>query len=291
MNDKLAKVETTEITKKQATAIAVANIERGIAEVQGAMTIAKRFPRDESAARDRILTACARPSLAERAIYMYSRGGQEISGLTIRAAEEIARTWGNMTYGWSVLESDLGKSTIEVYAWDLETNTRNTRQFDVSHQHVTKTKTVLLVGPREIYEKQANEAARRMRSCIEALIPRDIQDDAREQCEQTLRTTAEITPEALKKLVTAFADIGVTKEQIERRLQRRLDAVQPAQVIQLRKVFNSIKDGMSAPKDWFQAADEPVADATGKGVAGLKEKLSASDQAIEKQENEGEPAE
>jgi len=276
VND-LAKRETTDISAKdQTAAIATANIERSIAEVQGAMTVAKRFPRDEVKARDRILTACARPSLAERAIYTYSRGGTEISGLTIRAAEEIARNWGNINFGWHVIESNLGKSTIEAFARDLETNTRTTRQFDVSHQRVTKTKTTLLTDPRDIYEKQANEAARRMRSCIEALIPRDIQDDAREQCEETLRTKTDVTPAAIKKLIAAFAEHGVTQQQIEKRIQRSLGAIQPAHVVQLRKIYNSMRDGMSDKTSWF---DEPKAQEemqNGSGVKALKNKLQTS---------------
>ena len=44
-------------------------------EVQAAMIVAKHFPRDERASCDRILNACTRRSLAEGAIYSYSRGG------------------------------------------------------------------------------------------------------------------------------------------------------------------------------------------------------------------------
>jgi hypothetical protein len=60
-------------------------------------------------------------------------------------------------------------------------------------------------------------------------------------------------------MVARFAEIGVTKEQIEARIQRRIETIQPAQVIQLRNVFNSIRDGMSSPSDWFDAARGGVA--------------------------------
>lgn len=43
-------------------------ISRQAQEVQAAMVVAKRFPRDEIEANNRILNACKRKSLAERAI-------------------------------------------------------------------------------------------------------------------------------------------------------------------------------------------------------------------------------
>ena len=44
-----------------------------------------------------------------------------------------------------------------------------------------------------------------------------------------------------------------TPAQIEKRIQRRLDTITAAQLVQLRKIFNSMKDGMSTPADWFEA--------------------------------------
>ena len=38
---------------------------------------------------------------------------------------------------------------------------------------------------------------------------------------------------------------------IEKRIQRRLEAMTPALMVQLGKVYNSLKDGMSVVSDWF----------------------------------------
>ena len=38
------------------------------------------------------------------------------------------------------------------------------------------------------------------------------------------------------------------------RIQRRLDTITPAQFVNLRKIYNSLKDEMSKPEDWFPAA-------------------------------------
>ena len=54
---------------------AVVEIEqsKAIAEVQAAMVIAKRFPRDPIAATDRILNDCTRPKLAESPVFIQPR--------------------------------------------------------------------------------------------------------------------------------------------------------------------------------------------------------------------------
>jgi len=87
-------------------AISDAEQQRAIAETQAAMVIAKKFPRDQIAAMDRILTACTRPTLAEGALYSYSKGGSEVSGPSIRLAEAIAQSWGNVHFGISEAEAD-----------------------------------------------------------------------------------------------------------------------------------------------------------------------------------------
>lgn len=228
-----------------------ATAQREIAEVQAAMAIAKRFPRNQMKALDRILTACQRPSLAEVALYSYARGGTDITGPSIRLAEAFAQQWGNIDFGIRELDQRLGESTVQAYAWDLETNTRQTKTFQVKHRRHTKKGGYNLEDPRDIYEMVANQGARRVRACILGIIPGDVVEAAVAQCEATLKAKADISPEAVKKMVQAFASYGVTQAQIETRIQRKLDSITPAQIISLRKVYNSLKDGMSKAGDWF----------------------------------------
>lgn len=232
---------------------------RAIQEVQAAMVIAKKFPRDERRALDRILNACTRPALANAAIYQYARGGTDISGPSIRLAEAIAQQWGNIQFGIRELDQANGESTVEAFAWDLETNTRQTKTFQVPHVRHTKAGSRKLEDPRDIYELVANNGARRLRACILGVIPGDVVEEALTQCETTMTADADASPEAQKKIMEAFAKFGVTKEQIEARIQRRLDAITPAQVISLRKIMTSLKDGMSKPEEWFPSTSEPKA--------------------------------
>lgn len=246
--------------------------QRAIAEVQAAVLMAKRFPRNQKKAYENIMLACQRPSLAESAIYEYARGGTAITGPSIRLAEALAQNWGNIQFGIRELEQRNGESTVEAYAWDIETNTRQTKTFQVPHKRHTKKGAYSLDDPRDIYELVANNGARRLRACILGVIPGDVVDAAVAQCEETLKAKADTSPEATRKLVEAFKAFGVNKEHIEKRLQRNLDAITPAQIVGMRKIYNSLKDGMSSVADWFEV--EPPKEAA-KGVDGLKARLSA----------------
>lgn len=231
---------------------------REVAEVQGAMIIAKKFPRNQMKALDRILVACQRPLLAESALYSYAKGGTEVTGPSIRLAEAIAQNWGNISFGIRELEQRIGESTVESFAVDLETNTRQTKTFQVKHIRRTRAKgNYALEDPRDIYEMVANQGARRLRACILGVIPGDVVEAAQNQCEATLKAKADISPEAIKKMVEVFKPYGVTQEMVEARIQRKLDSITPAQVISLRKVFNSLKDGMSKAGDWFDISIAP----------------------------------
>lgn len=264
-----------------ANALADAGAQREIAEVQAAMVIAKRFPRNQIEAMDRILSACTRPTLAEGALYSYSRGGQEITGPSIRLAEAIAQVWGNVQFGIRELEQTNGASTVEAFAWDIETNTRQVKVFQVKHERHTRTGTKKLEDQRDVYEMVANQGARRLRACILGVIPGDVIESAVKQCEETLRTSADTSPDAIKKMLAAFEPFGVTREQIEKRIQCRIDAIRPAQLVQLKKVYASLRDGMSSPADWFEM---PQAQQDAAAPSSLKDKVKARAQASDAQE-------
>lgn len=245
------------VTRPQIHSIgAVAEQQRAVAEIQAALTVAAARPRNEVVAVERIANACQRIGLAEKSEYVYDRGGTEITGPTIDLLTVIANCWGNIQFGFRELSQRDGASEVEAFAWDLETNAKRSVTFTVPHKRVTKRGTSILTDPRDIYELVANQAQRRVRACLEAVVPPDIVEDAVSQCRATLRTTAQVTTESIAGLVDAFGKLGVTKTQIETRLGRRLDAMQPAQLVSMRRIYKSITDGMSKPEDWFQPDEQ-----------------------------------
>lgn len=249
---------------------------QAMAEVQSRVAMAKMFPRDVPAAIRRINNACSRPGLAENAMYVYGRGGQEITGPSIRLAEVLAQCYGNLEFGIRELEQRNGESTCEAHCWDMETNVRQSKIFQVPHVRHTKRGDCPLTDPRDIYELVANNGARRLRACILGIIPGDIVDEAVETCDKTLRERGDISPEHIEKLLKAFADKGVTRRQVEAWLQRSVESITPMQVIRLRKIYMSIKDGMSVPADWFGEAEPPAAGPEKKTLGEILKKMAGS---------------
>ena len=152
------------------------------------------------------------------------------------------------------------------------------RVFEVAHERHTKKGVTSLSDPRDKYENMANNAARRMRACILALIPGDVIEAAMAQADATLRADVKITPELVKNLTAKFIEFGVSKEAIEKSIQRRIETITPALVLRLRKIYNSLKDGMSLPADWFEL--EPTLEAEVSGSKSVAGKLAAIAQQI-----------
>ena len=227
---------------------------RAIAEAQGKLVIAKRFPRDEVQAYNRVAQACQRKGIAEKAFYSYNRGGGTVSGPTIRFAEELARCWGNIDYGIKELSQDEGKSEMQAYAWDLETNAQSVQNFTNPHIREVGGKAKILTSQRDIYEINANMGARRLRSRILAILPTDLVDMAITECKKTLAgNNDEPLIDRVKKMVVTFGKIGVTQEQIEKRLGRKVDTMTVDDFTDYIGIYNAIKQGESKIAEWFEA--------------------------------------
>ena len=226
---------------------------RAIEEVRASIIVAKKFLRNESDALKNIIKSCKRPSLAQVAMYSYPRGGQQVTGASIHLLKTIARHWGNIKCGVRCIEQRDGESLMEAYACDLETNYRPNREFIVRHEIMLKNKmTKQLVDPRDIYELEANMGARRLRACLIDIIPRDILDEAIATCDKTLES-GDTTPieQRAAKMLSVMSEIGVTKEMIEQFLKHKLEAINPQELLNLHKVYMSIKDGYAPREQYF----------------------------------------
>ena len=247
-------------------------------EVQGQIVMAKKFPRNEVISSNRIVTACKRKKLAEKAEYEYPRGGQKVTGPSIRLAEALAQNWGNIDFGYIELERRSGETQVMAYAWDLETNSRQTKVFTVPHVRETKAGNIPLTNPRDIYELVANQAARRVRSCILGIIPGDIVEEAIEQCHRTLiEGEKKPLPDLVKDMARIFQDeFSVPLESIEKYIGCKSSAFSMNDLIRLKKVYISLKDGMAKREEIFELPGvEPDGNAEIKDVLAEKEEKGA----------------
>lgn len=262
--------------------------QRSMIEVMTQFEVAKRFPRDPVTASDKILRECERPTLAALAVYSFPMGGTKVEGPTIRLMEAIARAWGNIRFGWKVIDANKQRSIIRAFAFDLEANIDRSTEFEVKHWIDTKGGGRPCRDEREQNMLVASQAMRRVRSCLEAMIPRDVIDMATDKCEETSKKNVDCSPEGIKKVLAAFEVYGVNKAMIEARQGGlKVDGMKAPQILALRKVYASLADGMAKVEDFFDLAladkgaakpEQPdlKAEVTAKKPA-IKEKIAAAE--------------
>jgi len=224
---------------------------RAIAEVQAQYVIAKKYPRDQNDATLRIINSCKRPFLADQALYAYERGRTTVTGASIRLAEAMAQSWGNIDCGVREISQSDGVSIAESYAIDLETNTRISKTFHVPHVRDTRQGRKTLTDARDIYEIVANQGARRLRACILAVIPGDVVEAAVAQCRRTQESSDVPMSEQIRKIVIAFDELGIKPKHIEQRLGHLLELTIPQEIVTLRGIYKSIKDGVADRSQFF----------------------------------------
>lgn len=264
---------------RQVTGMGAMSVEqqRAIAETQAAMFVAKQFPRDLKSVLLAIGRTCSRKSVAEIAAYSYKRGTEEITGPSVYLLKAIAQEWGNLTFGVRVLSTTNGTpgvpgaSTVEAFAWDMERNVRETRVFDVKHWRDTGGGGYALKTERDVYELIANMGSRRLRACLEGIIPEDVKNYAVAACDNALLDAKIDTPEQRAELLQGFLDVGVTKEMIEARLNKKFESATPNQLLKLLRGLTAIRDGVTTAAEAFPPP--PAEKSETKGVEGLKARI------------------
>lgn len=252
-------------------------------EIQAAITIAKRFPRNEAACFQKLMLAAARPSFAEDAAYSFPRGDKEVTGPSVNLAREAARIWGNIRYGLYVVRDDEDSRLIRGFAWDVETNTKVEVEDDFKKLIQRKVKggkpgetTWLIPDERDLRELTNRRGAILLRNAILQVLPKDLIEDALFTCGQALEKSAGENPEAARKrLLVDFGSINVSVEQIERKVGHPFAQSTPKELAELRGICKSIQDGHTT---WAEYTKEekpvektsPQTDALAEAQAKLK---------------------
>lgn len=227
---------------------------RAAAEVQAAVVVAQQCPRDITAALAQMRQSCQQTYLAERAFFRYSRAGSTITGASVHLARELARCWGNVQYGLVELRRDdeYGQSEMQAFAWDVQTNSRNSSTFIVPHRRDTKNGTKDLKDMRDIYENNANNGARRVREAIFAILPPWFVEEAKDLCAKTIRDGGgKPLNIRIADAIKVFEGLGVTADRIEAKLKRPSGKWTEHDVAQLLVVYTSISRGEVSVDDEF----------------------------------------
>jgi hypothetical protein len=224
----------------QATAVEQS---RAVSEVAAAVQVAQACPRNIDVAMEEMRRSCGVRGLAERAFYSVPNRG---SGPTVHLARELARIFGNLQYGVHELSRDdaAGMSEIQAYAWDVQTNTRAVRTFQVPHARMTRGgKRQELTDLGDIYNNNQNVGARAVRECIYGILPPWFVEEAKDACSATLKDDPTPLADRIATAVKAFASIGIDVARLEKRTGKPSTKWDENDVAQLGILYRTIQRG------------------------------------------------
>ena len=227
---------------------------RAVAEVQAAIVVAQQCPRNVQFAILEMQESCKQLALAERAFYRFPRSGQTVAGPSVHLARELARCWGNVQYGLAELRRDdeYGQSEMQAYAWDVQTNTRNSSTFVVPHKRDTKDGAKPLTDMRDIYENNSNNGARRVREAIFAILPPWFVEQAKDLCNETLKGGGgKPLAQRISEAIKGFEALGVRVDQLEVKIGQPSAKWTEHDIAQLVITYKSLQRGEIRVEDEF----------------------------------------
>lgn len=284
-----AKVSDDGLTKSiQATGATQAELvaEQSRAEIQGAMTLAKKYPRNEFEARAKILRTCESLSFAERAIYKKPVGWKDlketggkwerlyVEGPSIRLAEEVLRHWGNTRVLENVLYEDNIKRLVRVTCYDLESNLaygedlliektverKNAKDREVISERINSKGekiSIVIATEDEVRNKEKAMVSKAIRNNGLRLIPVHIIDDAVYVAKLNLKSNiAKDFHTHIERMKSSFKTFNIEIFDLEQYLGHPLSQITIDEIADLKAVFNSIKNGESKWQDYFVEAEE-----------------------------------
>jgi len=252
---------------------ALAAVTREQTEIQSAIIVAKKFPRNEAESYSRAVKSFERPAMAEAAAYRFPRGGTNIEGPSVDTAREIARCWKNIRYGLRIADvrHDFTQKCdfikIKGYAHDLEANNyvETEDEFRALIQRKNKkTNATEWVQPdeRDLRELVNRRGAICVRNALLQVLPPDVVDEVLRTARETLRRAAageleQNRDDAVRRLAVAFDRIAITVPMIERFLGHKLDVISDEELAQLRTIWKSISDGQARREEFFKLEEAP----------------------------------
>lgn len=254
----LSKAVTT-----QATAVEQA---RAVAEVQAAVVVAQQCPRSLAGVEAQMIDSCSHLAVAERAFYLVPNHG---SGASVHLARELARIWGNVTYGVRELRRDdeAGESEIEAFAWDQQANVRSSRTFQVPHQRMKSKERQRLIDLTDIYLNNQNIGARAVRECIFSILPDWFIRAAEDTCRATVeKGDGKPLSVRISDMVKAFQGMGITQDQLEAKAGRKRSGWDAATVAELRIAYMLVTSDGIPPSEVFPPVVTTVDDLRGQLV-------------------------
>lgn len=224
------------------------------AEIDTQISTAKAFPRSIASFLKKAMSmATISESVAASCKYSVPRGGKSLDGKSIRLAEIVLSSYGNVRAGARIISNDGKMITAQGICHDLETNSCITKE--VQRKITNKDGKTFTEDMQIVTGNAACSIA--LRNAIFACIPSALTDEIYEKAQEVARGTAETLPARRDKAVGYFKDLGVKDKQICEVLEiKKIDDIDLDKLATLSGMRSAIKNGESTINSLFNSGDE-----------------------------------
>lgn len=234
------------------------------AEIDVQISTAKAFPRSLKMFFDRAMSmATMSESVADSCSYALPRGGKSLEGPTVRLAEIVCSSYGNIRAGARVINNDGKTVTAQGICHDLETNycvtvevKRSILQNEYRYENGKSVKTGRMIPMNEDMQVVTGNAACAIayRNAVFKVVPSALISDIYDKTKLVARGTEETLPAKRKKALDYLHNLKVTDKQICDVLEiKKVDDIDLDKLDILRGMVTLIKNGESTIKDLFES--------------------------------------
>lgn len=259
------------------------------AMVESRYVMAMRNPRNWDQVRLDLMHECKRPSFADnKSAYYIKPIGAGVEGLGIRFVEVALRCMKNVLIETNMIFEDELKELHRVSVTDLEANItypldvrvsktieRSKPNSDGSYLSVRKNSrnqdVYTIVGTDDdILNKRGALISKAIRTLGLRIIPGDLCDEAEALIKRVRLDKAAMDPDAeRKKIIDAFAEMGISAANLTDYLDHAIGQSSPAEIVNLRGIYGAVRDGEATWRSVMQnKAEQGAGNGTGAGNGG-----------------------
>lgn len=222
------------------------------AEIDMQISTAKAFPRSPKMFIDAAISmATLSEEIAASCSYALPRGGKSLEGPSVRLAEIVCATYGNIRSAARVISNDGKTITAQGICHDLETN--NSISVEVKRRITGRDGKTFNEDMQVVTGNAACAIA--FRNAVFKVVPSALVNVVYEEARKVARGTAATLVSRRDNAVAYFKSLGVTEKQICDILEvKKIEDIDLDKLTTLRGMATLIKNGESTVKDLFEPA-------------------------------------
>ena len=218
-------------------------------EIDAQIATAKQYPRNLAQVLNNIETlATLDEETAGECFYILRRGGKPIEGPSVRMAEIIASSWGNIRVQARIIANDGKMITAQGVCHDLESNYAVSAE--VKRRITDKYGKTYSEDMQVVTGNAACSIA--MRNALFRVVPQALVKKVMAKAKQVSIGQATSLEESRKKMLDYFQKIGVDQQHLFDYLSvEKIDEIDIDMVVELRGLANAIKEGTTTVQETF----------------------------------------